>query len=152
MLVLTRPPPKGKLHLEGNRPLADKTFRDLLPLVNRRDALGIAQANISSSLQSTLRDTTKVEAENIKTIEKNRATVATYLDLCTKIQALKDEVMNSDDVREQLHEAEGSAKTARRRWRMMKSVVGAIIAGSGIDWASDATLRELVLDGEDEVD
>jgi len=41
---------------------------------------------------------------------------------------------------------------AKKRWRIMKSVVAAIIAGSGVDWARNNDLRNLVLDEEIEAD
>lgn len=41
-------------------------------------------------------------------------------------------------------------ETAKKLWRTMKSVVAAIIAGSGINWARDSELKRLVLEEEEE--
>ncbi len=46
---------------------------------------------------------------------------------------------------------EGDVSNARKEWRIWKSVVGGIIAGSGVDWAADAKLLEVVMDEEDEI-
>jgi hypothetical protein len=53
-------------------------------------------------------------------------------------------------VRAQLDELEESLKVSRQRWRIMKGTASAVVAGSGVDWARDAALRELVLDTENE--
>lgn len=52
----------------------------------------------------------------------------------------------------QLDQAREDQAIARKRWRTMKTVVSAIIAGSGVDWARNGALRDLALDEEDEAD
>ena len=44
-----------------------------------------------------------------------------------------------------------STRLACKVWRIWKSVVGGIIAGSGVDWAADTKLLEVVMDEEDEI-
>ena len=91
-------------------------------------------------------------AENIRAMEKNRALTTTLLALTKKVQAQRDEAAKDPSFGAQLDGLRNEAATARQRWRIMKSVVAAIIAGSGVDWARDDTLRDLVLDEEDEAD
>ena len=91
-------------------------------------------------------------AENIRAMEKNRALTATLLELTGKIQAQQDRISEDSECSAQLEKARDDARTARQRWRMMKSVVAAIVAGSGVDWARDDSLRDLVLDEEKEAD
>lgn len=38
----------------------------------------------------------------------------------------------------------------RRKWRVVKGAASGIVAGSGVDWAADETLRDMVLDPEDD--
>lgn len=131
---------------------ADAWLRALHPLIDRRDALGMAHTKLCSSLQSVLRDTVSTEADNIRTLEKNRATAATLVDLIQTSEGLQANAMKDPTLGAQMNRLKGDTATARKRWRIMKGVVGAIIAGSGIDWARDDSLRDLVLDEELEAD
>ena len=50
--------------------------------------------------------------------------------------------------RERIEEMEQEVKGSRQRWRVMKGTASAVVAGSGVDWASDERLRGLVLEVE----
>ena len=93
-----------------------------------------------------------LSADNLRARGKNRVLTKTLLTLTEKVEAQGDEVTKNPRFGAQLDELRHDAATARRRWRIMKSVVAAVVAGSGVDWAGDATLQDLVLDEEDEVD
>lgn len=121
-------------------------------MIDRRDALGIAQTNLSSTLQSLMANTTRLEADHAKTMETNRALAATFVDLSSKNQTLRDDAMEVASMRAHLDQAKKNTETAATRRTIMKSVVSAIVAGSGVDWARDEHLRALVLDNEDEVE
>ena len=121
-------------------------------MIDRRDTLEIAHTNLSSSLQMLLRETATLSADNIRAMERNRSLTATLLTLAKKVQDRQDEVSKDARFGAQLEELRQDAATARQRWRMMKSVVGALVAGSGIDWARDDNLRDLVVDEENEAD
>lgn len=124
--------------------------RALHPLIDRRDTLEIAHTNLSSTLQTLLKEATLLSADNIRTVEKNRVLTAALLALVKKVQAQQVEVTKEPRFSAQLDEVRDDSATARQRWRIMKSVVAAVIAGSGVDWARDDTLRDLVLDEENE--
>jgi len=53
--------------------------------------------------------------------------------------------------RQQLEELEAAMKLSRQRWRIMKGTASATIVGSGIDWARDPKLLEIVLDDDADV-
>jgi hypothetical protein len=93
-----------------------------------------------------------VEADNVRTMRQNRELTEILLSLTSKIQAQQDQAMADASLQAQVDRARADTAIARKRWRIMKNVVAAIVAGSGVDWARDETLRELVLDDEDEVD
>lgn len=131
---------------------ADIYNRDLQQLLERRDKLGIASTNQASQLRNTTREITKVKAGNIRTREKNRELEAKLLSLNKKIEAQREDVSKDPRFKERLQDARQETATAKKHWRMMKSVVSGVIAASGVDWAHDETLRELVLDDEDEED
>jgi hypothetical protein len=59
----------------------------------------------------------------------------------------KDDI-DDPKVRQQLDELELAMRTSRQRWRIMKGTASATIAGSGIDWARDPKLLEIVLDND----
>ena len=126
--------------------------RILHPLIDRRDTLEISHANLSSTLQKLSKEAAMLSADNIRAMETNRALTATLITLAKKVQAQRDEVMEDPRFSTQLKDVRNDAATARQRWRMMKSVVAAVIAGSGVDWARDDTLRDLLLDEENEAD
>lgn len=71
------------------------------------------------------------------------------LDLAGKLKAQNIDEIDDPELRTQLDDLRGDIKESKARWRIMKSVVAAIIAGSGVDWARDGDLRDLVLDEED---
>ena len=99
-----------------------------------------------------LKETATLSADNIRAMERNRSLTATLLTLAKKVQARQDEVSRDARFGAQLDELRQDAATARQRWRIMKSVVAALVAGSGIDWAGDDNLRDLVVDEENEAE
>ncbi|CAD6570622.1 MAG: hypothetical protein ASARMPREDX12_003774 [Alectoria sarmentosa] len=131
---------------------ATPTERALHPLVDRRDTLEISHTNLSSTLQILSKEAAMLSADNIRAMEKNRALTATLVALAKKVQAQRDEVTKDLRFSAQLDGLRNDAGTVMQRWRIMKSVVAAVIAGSGVDWARDDALRDLVLDEEDEAD
>ena len=119
-------------------------------MIDRRDALEIAHTNLSSTLQTLLKDAALLSADNTRAVEKNRVLTAALLALLKKVQAQRDEDTKDPKISAELDKLRDDNTIARQRWRIMKSVVAAVIAGSGVDWARDDTLRDLVLDEETE--
>lgn len=91
-----------------------------------------------------------VEADNIKAMEKNKELADTLRSATRRAQDCRKHILEDTDSMAQLVGLEREASIARNRWSVMKSVVSAVVAGSGVDWARDATLQRLVLDEEDE--
>ena len=85
-------------------------------------------------------------------MKKNRELAASLLMLTDKIKDRNDSVSKQPQLIARLEEARQEAATAVKQWRIMKSVVSAVIAGSGVDWSQDPSLRDFVLDAEDEDD
>jgi len=92
--------------------------------------------------------TDKIDVEHSRVVEKNRGLAPTVISLAREVKAAKDDAVGQLGIKEELEEATEDAVEAKRRWRIMKSVVAAAVVGSGIDWASEEGLRELVLDDE----
>ncbi|CAD6447165.1 1ea32faf-a776-4f99-93b4-c9be746414a3 [Sclerotinia trifoliorum] len=122
--------------------------QDLLPLIEKRDALSENLAQISNNLQSSREELIKESSENIITGRKN-------VELATKMIALAEEAnsqgkenIQDPEVRAELDELEGAMKNSRQRWRIMKNTASAVVVGSGVDWARDPKLLEIVLDDD----
>ncbi len=133
--------PRGKAD-----PMSDDDS-DLLPRVQRRDVLSVAHANVATELASTLSALTTAETEGIEASRRNAESTQTLLRLAQEAETNTKDVKEGK-VRAQLAELEREVKVKRGRRRIMKSIVGAVVAGSGVDWAADEELRELVMDDE----
>ena len=74
------------------------------------------------------------------------------LALAEEANTRKKEDINDPKVLQQLDEQEALMKISRQRWRIMKGTASATIAGSGVDWARDPKLLEIMLDGDGDED
>lgn len=124
----------------------------LLPLLLERDVVTMLHATVTSKLQSVHSRTADLEQENIEMIVQNKALAQRMLALVNDVKAEKIEEVTDARMRAQLEQLEEECVRARREWRVMKSVVAGIVAGSGVRWAEDPKLLEVVMDDEDEMD
>ena len=85
-------------------------------------------------------------------MDRNRDLASTLLALTDKIKEHNDLVERQPQLNARLEETRQEATTAVKQWRIMKSVVSAVVAGSGVDWSQVPELRDLVVDTEDEKD
>ena len=92
---------------------------------------------------------TKVETDNIVILEKNHNLAASLVNLTEQIQAQRITAIKVSDLIDQAERSKLDHETAKKLWRTMKSVVAAIIAGSGINWARNGELKRLVLNEEE---
>ena len=105
-----------------------------------------------STSQSLLRETTSAEADNLKSLQRNRTLTATLQDLSTNFHDQQHKAVGASGLSAQLEQAREETAVAKKRHRIMKSVLAAVIAGSGVDWARNDSLRDLILDEEDDND
>lgn len=82
-------------------------------------------------------------------MEKNRDLSQTLVELANRRKNQQVSAINGSNLSEQLEGLKEGSAIAKRRWRVMKSVVAAVIVGSGVDWARNDQLRPVVLDEED---
>ena len=126
-----------------------KLNRALRPLINQRDILSIAHTNIVNSLRSTLNALTAAETGSIISNQKNRELTPILFEFASRLKAQDIEDIQDPELRSELEALQIELKVSRGRRRIMKSVMVAVIVGSGIDWARKDDLRELVLDDEE---
>ncbi|KAI1170756.1 centromere protein H (CENP-H)-domain-containing protein [Nemania sp. FL0916] len=125
--------------------------RDLLPLLTDRDAGASTLALQTTEYHSLLSDLTDVEARSIRLGRENVALAERLLDLAKQTDQGRAEVLSGDSEHaDEIARLEAEVKGSRQRWRVLKGTASAIVAGSGVDWARNAELRDMVLDPEDD--
>jgi small-conductance mechanosensitive channel len=107
-------------------------------------------SSLASKLLSTRRATSTAEQKNLVVNQKNRELSATMLALAEEMKAQSAKDIEDPRLREQVSAVEKETKESRRRMRTLKGILSAMIVGSGINWAADEDLTELVLDEEDD--
>ncbi|TGO71475.1 hypothetical protein BELL_0570g00010 [Botrytis elliptica] len=122
--------------------------QDLLPLIEKRDAMSENLAQISNKIQASREGLMRESNENIIAGRKNIELATEMLALAEDANSQGKENIKDPDIRAQLDELEGAMKNSRQRWRIMKNTASAVVVGSGIDWARDPKLLEIVLDDD----
>lgn len=123
-------------------------IRALLPLVDRRDVLSLAYENLARLNASCLENQSNAEVKNIQAISENRDLVQVLLELTSKSNDIEKQDIEDPKLKEELRALEQENKTKRAEYTTLKKVLSAAIVGSGLDWASDEKLLDLVLDDE----
>lgn len=101
----------------------------------------------SASLTNELRnEATRAQAKTLRVSRKNVELAAEVMSLVAEVNAKKTGHQDN----ERLHQLQDDLKSSRQRWRVMKGVTSGVVTGSGVDWARDETLRDLVLDPEND--
>lgn len=80
--------------------------------------------------------------------QNNAELAAKMIALAEEVNSQKNGDIKDPAIRQEIAELEKSMKTSRQRWRIMKGTASAVVAGSGLDWARDEALRELVMDND----
>lgn len=91
---------------------------------------------------------TRVEAENVVTARTNAELAKTMLALAEEANTHRKEDIEDPKLRHQLDDLEAEMKMSRQKWRIMKGTASATIVGSGVDWARDPKLLDIVLDND----
>ncbi|PGH27426.1 hypothetical protein AJ80_00904 [Polytolypa hystricis UAMH7299] len=122
--------------------------RALLPLIHRRDILSLIHENLARSHATCAQALSNAEVENLRIVQKNQELVQELLVLTGDDESWKDEITDQR-LKSQLEKAERGNRDARADYVRIKHIISAAIVASGIDWASDEQLRDLVVDEED---
>jgi hypothetical protein len=119
-----------------------------LPLLRQRDALSITLAQVSNEVLTARAELRQVEHENIVMARENAELAKAMLALADEVNTQKKENITDPALRERLSDLEMDMKDSRRKWRIIKGTASAVITGSGVDWARDPVLVDIVLDNE----
>lgn len=123
--------------------------RALFGLANRRDVLSFAYENLASSRNSTRKTLSDLELENLQVNEKNQELVRQLLELTDEDASWRNELEDAG-LKAQLAELEAEHKRSKAKWDTMKNIASAVVVGSGVNWAENKSLSDLVLDEMDD--
>lgn len=118
-------------------------------VLTKRDSASVALADQTTSVKQINEDIMDVRSRTLQLSRQNVDLAAQVLDLAGEAEKRKAAAIEDAEQAEQIAQLEQEVKASRQRWRVMKATASAIVAGSGVDWASDEQLRSIVLD-EDE--
>ncbi|CAG8951899.1 hypothetical protein HYFRA_00005703 [Hymenoscyphus fraxineus] len=142
--VLIANPILKAVHSGSNATIAEQ---DLLPLLEQRDQLSVALTALTAKVLSSKNELLKVETEHIRTARENVELTGEMVALAKDANTHKrDEIPRKAQA--QLNELDAQVKSSRQKWRIMKGTASGTIVGSGIDWARDPVLLEIVLDDD----
>lgn len=124
--------------------------QDLEEPLKARDAGSVAVAHQTTKLHETLDNLTTVEAESLAMSRRNAQLAAEMLQLAQAHEARRKGAPADEDpdTTAEIQRLENQVRASRRRWRIMKGTASAVVVGSGVDWAGDPVLRDVVLDPE----
>jgi hypothetical protein len=123
--------------------------RILSTLIDRRDVLSMAHTNISSDLKSTLDSLLEAQTENRNAMRKNQELASVLLGLAQESEDGDRDEITDPELKRHLEDLEGEIGVGKSKWIILKNVMSAVVVGSGVDWARDERLRELVVDDGD---
>lgn len=124
--------------------------RRLLPLITENETIAMLHGRLASQHASSARALNAVEQANIIANQRNRELSKTMLALAEAMKSQSAEDIEDPRLREQIRAVEKELKGSRRRSKTLKGILSAMIVGSGINWAADESLTNLVLDDEDD--
>jgi len=143
--VLIANPVLKAVHGGKNASIAEQ---DLAPLIRQRDDVSITLTQLSTRVLLARDELKEVESEHIVIASKNAELATTMLALAEEADTQRKGAIDDPKVRQLLDDLEASMKTSRQRWRIMKGTASATIAESGVDWARDPKLLEILLDND----
>lgn len=110
----------------------------------------MVHGSVASRLASTTSAQTLVEQANIAANAKNRELSQTMLALAEEMKSWSATDIEDHELRAEIDTVDKELKESRRRTKTLKGIISAMIVGSGINWAADEDLTELVLDDEED--
>lgn len=123
----------------------------MAPHLQDRDLLSVEISNQSTRIRELLDETTTVQGEALKVSRTNVQLASEVLELAAKVSKQKEEPLKNTEVDAELQKLQEELRLARQKWLVMKGTASAIVSGSGVDWARDPELLEVVLDPEDDI-
>ena len=124
--------------------------RRILPHITENDAVSMVHGLLTAKLNAARVALSTAEERNILANARNRELSKTLLDLADEAKALSKEDIQDPQLRDKVTAVEREVKESKRRLHTLKGILSGMIVGSGINWAENEMLRELVMDDEDD--
>ncbi len=105
-------------------------------------------AREAAELRGVLDELTRVESQSVQLSRRNVGLASDVLRLAEEAGRDKAEPEPGAEAGQELERLERAVKLGRQKWRIMKGAASAVVAGSGVDWAAEPELRDMVLDPE----
>lgn len=106
----------------------------------------------TAKLASTMRALSAAEQANMVANRQNRELAQTMVALAEEMKAQSAQDIQDPQLRAQVDAVDQQLRASRRRAKTLQGVLAGMIVGSGINWAADEGLSELVMEGEGEED
>lgn len=118
--------------------------------MQKRDEAAISVAKLASSSGELREQATRAQSEAHRASRRNVELASEIFSLVDRVEEKKSGYLRDERTQQGLQDLEEELKRSRQRWRVIKSITSGVVAGSGVDWARDDTLRDLVLDPEED--
>lgn len=123
--------------------------------MNRRDLLSLIHQNVTKKRISVLEDLSNTEVESLGLATENQELAAKLLRLTARTHDEEDfswRVQISDaKVQAELASLKNDKDAAVARYATMKRIASTAITASGVNWADNDSLLQIVLDDEAEL-
>ena len=120
-----------------------------LPLLLRRDALAMGEAELAREHAESTLKIASLRSARLGLAAKNRDLATQVLALAADVKKKDSRDIEDDELMAQASDLEKQLAIGAGRRQILKNVVSAIIAGSGLDWVGNEQWRSLVLDDPD---
>lgn len=121
----------------------------LLPISQNRDAAVARTTKTCAELQTVRSRLAELEVQVLCVSHQNAKLASEALQLAGRMTDQTPEKGGNTKSQSELTTLESQVKVSQYRWKVMKGVTSAIVAGSGVDWAREERFKELVLDSSD---
>ncbi|ORY14287.1 centromere protein H (CENP-H)-domain-containing protein [Clohesyomyces aquaticus] len=128
----------------------DYAEKRILPLITENDIVSMVHSSLASRLSASRQALSAAEEQNIAANDKNKDLARTLLTLAEDFRSQSTKDIEDPQLRVKVEKEEKGLKASRRRMMTLKGLISGLIVGSGIDWAADSLLRELVMDDEED--
>ncbi|CAN9113517.1 hypothetical protein AA0119_g103 [Alternaria tenuissima] len=122
----------------------------ILPLVTENDTVFMMHGALTSRLAHTTRSQSTAEHSNMTENQRHEELAETMLALAEEMKTQSAHDIEDAQLRQRVDAVDKELKDSRRRAKTLKGILSAMIVGSGINWAADEGLTELVLEDEDD--
>jgi HD superfamily phosphohydrolase YqeK len=119
-------------------------------LITENDTIAMIHGRLASNLTFSTHALGAAEQANTIANQKNRGVSKTMLALAEAMSSQSAKDIEDPRLREQIEAVEKDLKESRRRMKTLKGILSAMIVESGINWAADESLTDLVMDDEDD--